>query len=163
LRTCAALILLTLTSVTGKPTALKATIQTTYGNGAATAETDLVKAIADGTLDGGVPSPRAFGRAGLHGLEPSEAPLLITSYAAEKTIVSGPAGQALLHILDSTKVIGLGLAVGPLRRPFATNAPLTTPDAWRGTTVRSFNSDTRTPPSALSAACRSTPATTTPT
>jgi hypothetical protein len=79
----------------------------------------------------------------MHGLEPSEAPFLITSYAAEKAIVSGPAGQALLHTLDSTKVMGLGLAVGPLRRPFATKAPLTAPDAWRGTTVRSINSDTQ--------------------
>jgi TRAP-type C4-dicarboxylate transport system substrate-binding protein len=122
---------------------LKATIKTGYGNGAATAETDLVKAIADGTLDAGLPSTRAFGRAGMHGLEASETPFLITSYAAEKAIVSGPAGQALLHTLDSTKVIGLGVAVGPLRRPFATKAPLTAPAAWRGTTVRSFNSDTQ--------------------
>jgi TRAP-type C4-dicarboxylate transport system substrate-binding protein len=122
---------------------LKATFETEYGDGEPTAETDLVKAIADGTLDGGQPSTRAFGRAGIHGLEGSEAPFLITSYAAEKAIVSGPAGAALLHTLDSTKVIGLGLAVGPLRRPFATKAPLTTPDAWRQTTVRSFNSDTQ--------------------
>lgn len=122
---------------------LKATIQTEYGNGEPTAETDLVKAIADGTLDAGQPSTRAFGRAGIHGLEASEAPFLITSYAAEKAIVSGTAGDALLHTLDSTKVIGLGLAVGPLRRPFATKAVLTTPDAWRQTTFRSFNSDTQ--------------------
>lgn len=122
---------------------LRATIQTEYGDGEPTAETDLVKAIADGTIDGGQPSTRAFGRAGIHGLEASEAPFLITSYAAEKAIVSGPAGEALLNTLDSTKVLGLGLAVGPLRRPFATKAPLTTPDAWRHTTFRSFNSDTQ--------------------
>jgi TRAP-type C4-dicarboxylate transport system substrate-binding protein len=122
---------------------LKATIKTSYELGKPTAETDLVNAIADRTLDGGMPSTRAFGRAGIHGLEASEAPFVITSYVAEKAIVSGPAGEALMHTFDSTKIMGLGLAVGPLRRPFATEKPLVAPDDWRGQTVRTYNSDTQ--------------------
>lgn len=122
---------------------MKATVQTTFGDGAPTAESDLVKAIADGTLDGGWPSTRAFANAGIRGLGAVEAPMQITSYAAESAVATGPAARTILRSLDSTKVVGLGLAMGPLRRPFATKAPLLDPQAWRGVTFRVFNSPTQ--------------------
>jgi hypothetical protein len=37
-------------------------------------------------------------------------------------------------------VVGLGLAVGPLRRPFAAKAPLLGPEDWKGISFRVFNS-----------------------
>src|SRR5690348_6562078 len=48
-----------------------------YGDGDATAETNLVKAIASGDLDGGWPATRAFARAGIPGLQSVEAPMTI--------------------------------------------------------------------------------------
>jgi TRAP-type C4-dicarboxylate transport system substrate-binding protein len=119
---------------------LTASVQEEYEEGEATAETDLVKAIASGVVDGGWPSTRAFSRAGIRGLEPVEAPFTLTSYAAERSLVAGPEGKAVLATLDGSGVVGLGLAVGPLRRPWAVNKPLVDPQSWRGVNFRSFNS-----------------------
>ena len=61
-----------------------------YGAGAASAESELVEAIAAGDVDGGWPSTRAFARAGIGGLESVEAPMTLTSYAAERALVTSP-------------------------------------------------------------------------
>jgi TRAP-type C4-dicarboxylate transport system substrate-binding protein len=117
-----------------------ASVQEEYGDGAATAETDIVKAIAAGDIDGGWPVTRAFSRAGIRGLEPVEAPFTLTSYAAQSSLATGPEGKALLATLAGTGVVGLGLSVGQLRRPWAVKEPLVDPQSWRGVSFRSFNS-----------------------
>lgn len=119
---------------------LRVEVLETYGDGAPDAESNLVRAIADGEVDGGWPSTRAFANAGIGGLEPVEAPLTITNYAAQKALVSGEVADDLLQRLDDSGVVGLGLAVGPLRRPFATDSPLLEPADWRGAKVRAYNS-----------------------
>jgi TRAP-type C4-dicarboxylate transport system substrate-binding protein len=53
---------------------LKVELKTEYGDGAADAESQIVRAIASGEIDGGWPSTRAFARAGVPGLEVVEAP-----------------------------------------------------------------------------------------
>ena len=123
---------------------LKVEMTTEYGGGAPEAESNLVKAIASGEVDGGWPSTRAFANAGITGLEAVEAPMTLTSYAAEKTLVSGPVADKLLAKLDGTGVVGLELAVGPLRRPFAAKAPLLGPRDWAGATFRIYNSPVQT-------------------
>jgi TRAP-type C4-dicarboxylate transport system substrate-binding protein len=45
---------------------------------------------------------------------------------------------------QGTCVVGLGLTVGPLRRPFAADRALLGPDDWRGARFRVFNSPTQT-------------------
>jgi TRAP-type C4-dicarboxylate transport system substrate-binding protein len=112
----------------------------TFGGFDADAESRLVKAIAGGEVDGGWPATRAFAEAGIPGLEAVEAPLTLTSYAAVGDLVSSPVAQQLLDRLSGTGVVGLGLAVGPLRRPFADGAPLLGPEDWRGQPIRSYNS-----------------------
>ncbi len=119
---------------------LRVTVQPHYDNGAVTAETDLVKAIAAGELDGGWPATRAFSRAGMRGLEPIEAPMVLTSVAAERSLVTGLAARTLLDTLHGTGVVGLGLTVGPLRRAWSTTGPLLDVSDWAGVTVRSYNS-----------------------
>ena len=119
---------------------IQVSVEHNHGAGSAGAETDIVRAIAVGELDGGWPSTRAFSRAGLRGLEPVEAPFTLTSYAAEKALVTGPEGQNLLATLSGSGVVGLGLAVGPLRRPWAVDRPLVEPRSWRGVTFRSYDS-----------------------
>jgi TRAP-type C4-dicarboxylate transport system substrate-binding protein len=119
---------------------LKVELKTEYGDGAADAESQIVRAIASGEIDGGWPSTRAFARGGVHGLEVVEAPLTIASYAAQKALVSGPVAGKLLARLNGSGVAGLGLTVGPLRRPFAANEPLLGPEDWKGITFRVFNS-----------------------
>jgi TRAP-type C4-dicarboxylate transport system substrate-binding protein len=119
---------------------IKVEVTEDYGHPEAEAESNLVKAIASGEVDGGWPSTRAFANAGISGLEAVEAPMTLTSYAAEKTLVSGPVADKLLGKLDGTGIVGLNLAVGPLRRPFAAEAPLLGPEAWEGVTFRVYNS-----------------------
>ena len=119
---------------------LKVQLKTEYGNGAAEAESNVVKAIASGELDGGWPSTRAFASGGIKGLEVVEAPMTITSYAAQKALVSGPVADKVLARLDGSGVVGLGLAVGPLRRPFAARTPLLGPEDWKGARFRVYNS-----------------------
>lgn len=118
----------------------KVEVQEVFGDGAVTAESDLVKAIASGEVDGGWPSIRAFAGAGITGLRAVEAPFVLTSYAAERELVQGPVSQTLLAQLDGTGIKGLGLAVGPLRRPFAKGEPLLGPEDWQGISFRAFNS-----------------------
>jgi len=119
---------------------LKVQLVENYGDGDPQAETNLVKAIGSGDLDGGWPASRAFASAGMPGLAALEAPMTITSYAAEKAVVSGPTARKLLATLDGSGVVGLGLAVGPLRRPFAAKAPLLGVTDWKGAEFRVFNS-----------------------
>jgi TRAP-type C4-dicarboxylate transport system substrate-binding protein len=119
---------------------LQVEVVTNYGEGDASAESDLVEAIASGDLDGGWPSTRAFARADIGGLEAVEAPMTLTSYAAERALVTAPVADDLLGTLTGSGVLGLGLAVGPLRRPFAAEAPLLEPADWAGIRFRSYNS-----------------------
>lgn len=119
---------------------LKVEIKKDYGNGDAKAESAIVKAIAAGEIDGGWPSTRAFAGAGITSLKAVEAPMTITNYAAEKQLVTAPVAKSLLASLDSTGVVGLGLAVGPLRRPFAAKKPLLGSADWTGTPFRTYNS-----------------------
>jgi TRAP-type C4-dicarboxylate transport system substrate-binding protein len=123
---------------------IKVEVTEEYGQGEAEAESDLVEAIAAGDVDGGWPSSRAFANAGIAGLEAVEAPMTLTSYAAEKALVSGPVADKLLAQLDGTGVVGLSLAVGPLRRPFAAEAPLLELEDWKGVTFRVYNSPIQT-------------------
>ena len=119
---------------------LKVELKTAFGGGGAEAESNVVRAIASGEVDGGWPSTRAFAKAGITGLEVVEAPMTIDSYAAEKALVSGPVAGQLLGRLDGSGVVGLGLAVGPLRRPFAAKTPVLGPEDWKGISFRVFNS-----------------------
>lgn len=119
---------------------IKVEVTTGYGDGGADAESRLVQAIASGDLDGGWPSTRAFAEAGIEGLEAVEAPMTITSYEAQAALASAPVATELLDQLDGSGIVGLGLAVGPLRRPFAREAALLSPEAWDGVTFRSYNS-----------------------
>jgi TRAP-type C4-dicarboxylate transport system substrate-binding protein len=119
---------------------LQVEVVTDYGGGTPSAESDLVEAIASGDLDGGWPATRAFAGAGIGGLEAVEAPMTLTSYAAQRELVTSPVADDLLGSLDGSGVLGLGLAVGPLRRPFAAEGPLLEPADWAGIRFRSYNS-----------------------
>jgi TRAP-type C4-dicarboxylate transport system substrate-binding protein len=112
----------------------------TFARGEADDESDLVRAIATGEIDGGWPSVRAFAEAGIAGLELVEAPMMLTSYDALRELATSPLADSLLGRLEGTGVQGLSLAVGPLRRPFSVDSPLLEPADWAGQRVRVYNS-----------------------
>ncbi|MET0829904.1 MAG: TRAP transporter substrate-binding protein DctP [Microbacterium sp.] len=112
---------------------------TTFGDGAAEAESDLVTAIAQGEIDGGWPSTRAFAAAGHPGLKAVEAPLTLVNFDALKEVVDGPAADRIMDALEGSGITPLGVTIAELRRPFATR-PLVGVDEWTGMRVRSYNS-----------------------
>ena len=119
---------------------LKLDVTTAFANGASDADSQLATAISTGNADLGWPATRGFANAGIHGLEAVEAPMTLTSYDAVKALVTSPAAGDLLAQLDGTGMVGLGLLVDTLRRPFATTAPLLGPEDWSGIRFRSFGS-----------------------
>jgi TRAP-type C4-dicarboxylate transport system substrate-binding protein len=119
---------------------LKVRLTTMFEDGVPRAEVDLVKEITAGRLDGGWPATRAFAAAGIGHLAAVEAPMTITSYAAQKALATSPVAADLMKTLDGSGAVGLGLTVGPLRRPFASKAPLLGPTDWKGVRFRTFNS-----------------------
>jgi hypothetical protein len=56
---------------------------------------------------------RGFGAASIHGLEAFEAPMVITTYAAQKALVSRNVANQAFSALDQSGIVGLGLTVGP--------------------------------------------------
>ena len=115
---------------------LQVDVTTTYDDGAPDAESRLVESIASGSVDGGWPATRAFANAGIDGLQAIEAPMTITNFAAEKELVSSSTADTVLAQLEGSGVVGLGLGVGPLRRPFAADAPLLAAADWAGARFR---------------------------
>jgi len=118
-------------------------VSTSYGMGAADAESRLVEAIAVGDVDGGWPATRAFADAGVDGLQAVEAPLTLVNPEAVAEVVQGEAAGVALDSLDGSGVVGVGLAAGGLRRPFATRA-LSDVESWEGARLRVFNSPVQT-------------------
>ena len=110
-----------------------------WGDGAPDAESRLVEAIATGEVDGGFASVRAFPAAGHEPFGAVEAPFTLTSYAAMKEFVSSAAADRLLDSLEGSGIVGVGMTVGSLRRPFGVDRPILDLADWEGE-VRVFNS-----------------------
>lgn len=118
---------------------LKVAVDSHFENGKATAESDEITALADGRYDLAWPSTRAFGTAGITSLQALETPFLITSISSQRALVTSPVANELLATLHDHGLVGLGLAVGPLRRPMASR-PLVTMADWKGLRFRTYNS-----------------------
>lgn len=69
--------------------------------------------------------------------------MTLSSYASLKELVDSPLAGRFLDRLDGSGVVGLGLVVGELRRPFAVAGPLLGPDDWQAIRFRTFGSDTQ--------------------
>ncbi|WP_406830495.1 TRAP transporter substrate-binding protein DctP [Pedococcus sp. KACC 23699] len=118
---------------------LKVAVESHFESGKPAAETDEITALADGRYDLAWPSTRAFGAAGITSLQALETPFLITSVSAQRALVTSPVADELLATLRAHGLVGLGLAVGPLRRPMASR-PLVTLADWKGVRFRTTNS-----------------------
>jgi TRAP-type C4-dicarboxylate transport system substrate-binding protein len=117
---------------------VKVDVTNQFEDGQPTAETDEIAAVKSGEYDLAWPSTRAFGAAGITSLQALEVPLLITSLDAERALVTAPVADDLLTTLHGHGIVGLGLTVGPLRRPMATKPLLSVAD-WKDTRFRYFN------------------------
>ncbi len=118
---------------------IKIQVKGQVGAGGGDADTQLVDDISSDAIDLGIPVMRGFAAAGFAGFEALEAPMVLTSYEAQKALVRGPLADRLLNTLDNTKLIGLALTPGTLRRPFSSH-PLRSPQDWQRIRFRSYSS-----------------------
>jgi TRAP-type C4-dicarboxylate transport system substrate-binding protein len=115
-------------------------VTTSYSGGTATSESELVRAIAAGDVDGGWPATRAFAGAGIAGLAAIEAPMTLTSLAAVQELAVGEGAELAMARLAGTGIRGLGLVPGSLRRPFGVDRFLLSTRDWKGIRFHSSNS-----------------------
>jgi TRAP-type C4-dicarboxylate transport system substrate-binding protein len=99
-------------------------------------ERQYTKALQADDIDIGWPNARSLADAGVDGFQALEAPMTITSYAALKAVLQSPVAGKLLARMDNSGIKGLGIVMGPLRRPFAGKAPLLGPEDWKGASLR---------------------------
>ena len=75
---------------------------------------------------------RAFGSAGVLSMRALDAPLLITSYAAEQAVLASPVAPKLLSALRPAGLTGIGILPGDLFRPDGAAGPLVKPSDYAG-------------------------------
>ena len=72
-------------------------------------ESGLVADVRAGKADLGVVGSRAFDSAGVLSMRALDAPLLITSYAAEQAVLASPVAPKLLSALGPAGLTGIGI------------------------------------------------------
>ena len=95
-------------------------------------ESGLIADVRAGKADLGVASSRAFDSAGVLSLRALDAPLLITSYAAEQAVLTSPVTTKLLSALHPAGLTGIGILPGDLFRPDGVAGPLVKPSDYAG-------------------------------
>ena len=90
-------------------------------------EVTLTQAVAHGDVDLMFTSNRALPDLGIDGFRSLEAPMLITSRAAEKAIAAGTLGKRIQASVGPAGLTGLAVLPGLLRYPLTSGAPLVGP------------------------------------
>ena len=109
-----------------------------YGGGDDVA---LLGDIRSGAIDGGSVSAPVWQGVGVQSFEALQMPFLITNYALERAVITGPLAK---QMLAGTKALGLtGLAIheGGLRKPAAVEGCLLEPSDFKDVHMRSVQSD----------------------
>jgi TRAP-type C4-dicarboxylate transport system substrate-binding protein len=105
-----------------------------WGEYAADAEQQVVRAVAAGKADLGWAGARVFDTMGVTSFQALQAPMLIDSYPLERAVVaSGLPGQ-MLQGLNKVGVRGLGVLADGLHKPIAIKHPMLDAPEWRGIT-----------------------------
>ena len=111
-----------------------------YGNSSADAEQQVVRAVADGTVDLGWAPTRVFDTMGVTAFQALQAPMLIDSYALEQAVITAGIPGQMLQGVDRIGVRGLGVLADGLRKPVAVKGALLGPTDWRGLTFGTLES-----------------------
>ena len=102
----------------------------------------IARQVVSGDLDLGLVPARAWDTEGVLSLRVFSAPMLLDSHQLVAEVVASDLGDTALAGLEGIGVTGLALLPGGLRHVFAFGKPMTTPDDFAGTTVRTPRSDT---------------------
>jgi TRAP-type C4-dicarboxylate transport system substrate-binding protein len=112
--------------------ALKVTVISQWGDYSPDAETQVVRAVAAGTVDLGWAGSRVFDSMGVPDFRALSAPMLIDSYPLENAVLHSAMPGRMLAGLASAHVTGLGVLGEGLRLPIGVQRPLLAPADWHG-------------------------------
>lgn len=102
----------------------------------------VARRVRRGDLDMGLIPSRAWDTEGVSSLRVLNAPMLLTSQALVGDVVQSELAERMLAGLETAGVTGLALLPDGLRHVFSHGGPMTTPDAFAGTTIRAPRSQT---------------------
>jgi TRAP-type C4-dicarboxylate transport system substrate-binding protein len=112
-----------------------------WGDEAADAEQQVVRAVADGKVDLGWAGTRVFDTMGVTSFQALQAPMLIDSYALERAVLAAGISGEMMHGLAGIGVSGLAVVADGLRRPIGVKQPLLGVGDWRGITFGTNRSE----------------------
>jgi TRAP-type C4-dicarboxylate transport system substrate-binding protein len=109
-----------------------------WGNFAANAEQQAVRAVRNGRADLTYVGTRTFDSLGVNSFRALDAPMLVDGYALQDAVITGDVASKMLGDLHSFGMAGLGIFAGDLDRPAAVKRPLLSPSDWRGITLFTY-------------------------
>jgi len=111
---------------------LQVEISYSVGDYAPDAETQLLRAVANGSWDLGFVGTSLLDTLEVSTFAGLTAPMLIDSYALEEAVIKSDIPAQMLGGLDPLGVTGLAVLGDGLRRPIGIDKPIVTPADWRG-------------------------------
>ena len=112
-----------------------------YGSRTPANDARLARDLRAGKAGFGILPARAWAPAGVEAFDALQAPFVLGSYDVARDALAGPAGSKLRRALERAGVTPLGLVPAELRRVLAIR-PLSTPEAFRGLSIRIADNDT---------------------
>jgi TRAP-type C4-dicarboxylate transport system substrate-binding protein len=103
-----------------------------WGDYAADAEQQVVRAVAAGRVDLGWSGTRVLDTIGVTSFGALQAPMLIDSYALEQAVVASDIPGQMMQGLTKVGVRGLGVLADGMRKPIAVKQPMLGLGDWRG-------------------------------
>jgi TRAP-type C4-dicarboxylate transport system substrate-binding protein len=95
-------------------------------------ERGVISDVQGGKVDLGAVASRAWDSVGVTSFRALGAPLLIDSYALQEQVLTSPMVGEMLAGLGPTRLVGLGVLPGALRRPLGARRPLLAPSDYEG-------------------------------
>jgi TRAP-type C4-dicarboxylate transport system substrate-binding protein len=114
-----------------------------WGEYAADAEQQVVRAVAAGKVDLGWAGARVFDTLGVTSFQALQAPMLIDSYALEHAVITSDIPAGMMDGLNEVGVTGFGVLADGLRKPIGVEQPVLGLADWHGMTFGIYRSQSQ--------------------
>jgi TRAP-type transport system periplasmic protein len=111
-----------------------------WGEYAADAEQQVVRAVAAGKVDLGWAGARVFDTLGVTSFQALQAPMLIDNYALEHAVITSDIPAQMMDGLKKVGVTGVGALADGLRKPIAVKQPVLGVADWHGMRFGTYRS-----------------------
>jgi TRAP-type C4-dicarboxylate transport system substrate-binding protein len=115
--------------------ALTLTADTKLGQPTLTNELDALRAARAGQVDIAIVPSRSFHAFGVTAFDALMDPMLVDSFALQDKVMADSVASDMLHSLDSSGLVGLGLLPGPIRLPNGITRPMLGPATYAGARI----------------------------